>query len=81
VYYVYILESQRDPKAVCVGRSSDLRKRLEMHNEGLSPHTSKYRPWNLACYHAFADEQRAIEFERYLKSGSGREFRRRHFGL
>jgi len=27
----------------------------------------------------FATERRAIEFERYLKSGSGRAFAKRHF--
>ena len=28
---------------------------------------------------AFSDEKRAIRFERYLKSGSGRAFAKRHF--
>jgi putative endonuclease len=28
---------------------------------------------------AFSDEARAIRFERYLKSGSGRAFAKRHF--
>jgi hypothetical protein len=27
----------------------------------------------------FADERRALKFEKYLKSGSGAEFARRHF--
>jgi hypothetical protein len=27
----------------------------------------------------FTDENRAIRFERYLKSGSGRAFAKRHF--
>jgi predicted GIY-YIG superfamily endonuclease len=64
-----------------VGYTNDLKTRIGDHNSGKSPHTAKYRPWNLVCYHAFADEQRAIAFEKYLKTGSGREFRRRHFGV
>jgi predicted GIY-YIG superfamily endonuclease len=44
------------------------------HNAGGSVHTSKYKPWGLVSYHAFADERRAREFEFYLKSGSGKAF-------
>jgi putative endonuclease len=80
MYYVYILESVHEPEQRYVGGTADLRERLRAHNSGDSPHTAKHRPWNLVCYHAFAEEKRAIEFERYLKSGSGRAFRRRHFG-
>ncbi|HKS85871.1 MAG TPA: GIY-YIG nuclease family protein, partial [Pseudolabrys sp.] len=35
---------------------------------------AKFRPWRLVAYFAFADSDRASEFERYLKSGSGRAF-------
>jgi predicted GIY-YIG superfamily endonuclease len=63
-----------------VGRTADLRTRLADHSAGKSPHTAKRSPWNLVCYHVFAEEKRAIDFERYLKSGSGRAFRHRHFG-
>jgi putative endonuclease len=78
--YVYILASVNEPQQFYVGQTDDLRKRLSDHNTGKSPHTAKHRPWNLVCYHAFADERRAVQFERYLKTGSGREFRRRHLG-
>jgi putative endonuclease len=37
------------------------------------------RPWRLASYFAFADEIKARNFERYLKSGSGKTFANRHF--
>jgi predicted GIY-YIG superfamily endonuclease len=72
--------SETEPKQVYVGRTTDLRARYSDHNAGRTPHPSKYRPWGLVCYHAFADERRASEFEAYLKSGSGRAFRTRHFG-
>ena len=42
-------------------------------------HTAKYKPWKLELYIAFSDEKRAIAFEKYLKSGSGRAFSARHF--
>ncbi len=81
MHYVYILESVHPPIEKYVGLTRDLKTRLAEHNAGKSLHTSKHRPWNLVCYHAFADERRAIAFEKYLKTGSGHEFRRRHFGI
>lgn len=72
--YVYLLQSQRHPEQRYVGLTSDIKKRLAAHNAGQSPHTSKYRPWKLIIYLAFADEGKAVAFEKYLKSGSGRAF-------
>ncbi|MCL5874955.1 MAG: GIY-YIG nuclease family protein [Candidatus Dependentiae bacterium] len=57
------------------GFTSDLKKRLSNHNYGTTPHTDKYEPWKLIVYVAFEDKQKAIDFEEYLKSGSGRAFR------
>jgi putative endonuclease len=76
--YVYILESL-DAGHFYVGITDDLRARLAKHNAGGVPHTSKYRPWRLRTYVAFSDEDLAVAFERYLKSGSGRAFAKKHF--
>jgi hypothetical protein len=43
------------------------------------PITTKFRPWRVETYIRFTNEQRAAAFERYLKTGSGREFSRRRF--
>jgi putative endonuclease len=74
--YVYILESDTD-EHFYVGITADLRQRLAKHNAGEVPHTSKFRPWRLKTYVAFSNERQASEFERYLKSGSGRAFARK----
>lgn len=74
--YVYILRSL-DSEHFYVGSTDDLRARLAKHNAGGVPHTSKFRPWTLKTYVAFSDETRAIEFERYLKSPSGRAFQKK----
>jgi putative endonuclease len=71
--YVYILENH-DSEHFYVGITDDLRARLTKHNAGEVTHTSKYKPWRLKTYVAFSDEERAIAFEKYLKSGSGRAF-------
>ena len=76
--YVYILESL-DAGHFYVGITDDLRARLAKHNAGEVPHTSKYRPWRLRTYVAFSDEDLAVALERYLKSGSGRAFAKKHF--
>ena len=76
--YVYLLESTAHSGKRYVGLTSDIKARLQAHNAGQSPHTSKYKPWALVAYFAFRDDQRAVEFEAYLKSGSGRAFAKRH---
>ncbi|MGH7205342.1 MAG: GIY-YIG nuclease family protein [Nitrospiraceae bacterium] len=75
--YVYLLRSESQPNQSYVGVTSDIEHRFNTHNAGGSTHTSKYRPWKLAAYIAFADIAKAIAFERYLKTGSGRAFSRK----
>ncbi len=77
--YVYILESLEGPEHFYVGVTEDLSSRLRQHNAGEVFHTAKYKPWKLKNYIAFDDHQKAYSFEKYLKSGSGRAFAKRHF--
>jgi putative endonuclease len=72
--YVYILQSELSDQHFYVGITDDLRARVRKHNNGEVSHTSKFRPWHLKTYVAFADEQKAFQFEQYLKSASGRPF-------
>jgi putative endonuclease len=72
--YVYILQSLAFTEHFYVGITDDLRARLRRHNDGKVSHTAKYVPWRLKTYVAFADRQKAVEFEKYLKSASGRAF-------
>jgi predicted GIY-YIG superfamily endonuclease len=50
---------------------------LKRHNAGDVTYTARYRPWPVNTYLAFSDESRAIAFEKYLKSPSGRAFARK----
>jgi putative endonuclease len=47
---------------------------MNTHNSGSSIHTSKFQPWILITYLGFSDKYRALDFERYLKSSSGKAF-------
>jgi len=77
-YFVYLLASERADLHY-VGITDDVARRLDVHNSGGSLFTAPHRPWRLVVLVEFPTEQRARQFERYLKSGSGRAFAKRHF--
>ena len=77
--YVYLFESVHDRAQHYVGQTDDLRSRLQVHHSGGSIHTRRFKPWNLVRHVGFADAGRAVAFESYLKTGSGKTFLRRHF--
>jgi putative endonuclease len=77
--FVYILRSQTDPARHYVGITSDVDERLEWHNAGPTGFTLDHRPWSLVVTMEFRNEGEAVRFEKYLKSGSGRAFTKRHF--
>jgi putative endonuclease len=72
--YVYIIRSISFPEQEYIGATSDLKRRLTDRNAGKSRHTAKFKPWVLVWYYAFPDKYKALEFEKYLKSHSGRAF-------
>ncbi|MCX5921762.1 MAG: GIY-YIG nuclease family protein [Candidatus Dependentiae bacterium] len=74
MFYVYVLRSLAFPEQIYIGYTSDLRNRLLVHNDSRVPHTSKYIPWEFISFFAFKEKMKAINFEIYLKSGSGKEF-------
>lgn len=76
--YVYLIQSISHPDQRYIGLTDDLMARFTKHNEGGSPHTSKYTPWKLVTFIKFEDDIKAVAFEQYLKSGSGRAFANRH---
>jgi len=76
---VYILQSQTAPHRYYTGVTADLPARLREHNAGRCHYTASARPWKVIVSINFTDEQQALRFERYLKSGSGNAFSRRHF--
>jgi putative endonuclease len=66
--YLYILQSEAHPERFYTGRTLDLRVRLRRHNEGMVPHTAKWKPWRIKTYIALSNTDRALALERYLKS-------------
>jgi len=78
MYYAYLLRSKSHPSEQYIGATNDLKKRLLDHNRGDSPHTARFAPWDLVAYFAFQEKVKALAFEKYLKTGSGRAFAKRH---
>ena len=62
-----------------VGCSDNLKERIERHSKGYVPATIERRPIKLVNYFAFREKYKAFNFEKYLKSGSGRAFIKKHF--
>jgi len=73
-FYVYILQSESSPEHFYAGLTEDLHSRLKKHNSGEVMATLTNRPWRIKTAIAFTDKERATQFERYLKTASGRAF-------
>jgi predicted GIY-YIG superfamily endonuclease len=63
-----------DPDSFYTGFTESIDQRLQDHNSGKNVHTSKNRPWRVKTTLAFTDRQKALDFERCLKTASGRAF-------
>jgi putative endonuclease len=76
---VYVLRSTSRSNRYYVGLTDDVARRLSVHNSGGSIYTASLRPWELVTAVQFTNPLSAVAFEKYLKSGSGRAFAKRHF--
>jgi len=72
MHQVYILKCSNGHPYV--GCTNDLKDRIDRHSKGHVPATKSRLPMNLVFCASFSDKYKAFEFEKYLKSGSGRAF-------
>jgi putative endonuclease len=72
-YTVYVLFSVSHQKHY-TGFTSNLAQRLLSHNELGKDWTAKYRPWKLIFTKEFESKREALDYEKWLKSGVGRDF-------
>ena len=73
MYYVYVIESINFKRRY-IGFTSNIENRLKQHNSGKTRSTKAYKPWKLLFFEEFKDKIDAINREKYLKSGVGREY-------
>ena len=79
MFYVYVLRSLNFPDKFYTGYTANLKSRIKKHNNGEVSYTTKYKPWKMKIYIAFEDKEKATNFEKYLKTHSGRAFIKKHF--
>ncbi len=73
-FYVYIIQSLVDPKRFYTGFTENIENRLKDHNSGKNSHTAELKPWRIKTAIAFTNRQKALDFETFLKTKSGRAF-------
>ncbi len=66
MYYVYVLKAVKNDK-IYIGYTSDLKKRLQEHNNGKNKST-KYSKWILIYYEAYKAKSDAVIREKRLKN-------------
>jgi len=76
MHYVYGLKLK---DGFYVGCTNNLKDRFDRHQKGQVQATANNLPAELKFYFAIANQYKAFAFEKYLKSGSGRAFIKKHF--
>ena len=74
MYSVYVLRSLKNKKRYTGFTSKDPLIRLQEHNSGANAFTRANKPFVLIYFEFFEEEYRARRREKFLKSGSGRNF-------
>jgi len=70
MYYTYVIQSIKDQKYY-IGYTSDLNRRIEEHNGGISKSTAYRKPFELIYYEACRNIKDAMHREKYLKTTYG----------
>jgi putative endonuclease len=73
MYYVYAIKSEVDGR-LYKGLTENLEIRVKQHNSGKTKSTKGFLPWILVYHEEFSTRIEARLREKYLKSGSGRDF-------
>lgn len=71
MYYVYLLQSERDDK-IYTGYTEDLKRRVKQHFNGDVHTTHRMGEIRLVYYEAFINKKDARERENYLKTTKGK---------
>jgi len=73
MYYVYVLQSEKDG-CFYVGYTGGLQRRLKLHNASRVESIKDRRPLKLIYYEACVSQRDALHRERYLKSAYGKRY-------
>lgn len=73
MFVVYAIKSLRH-NYIYVGLTFDLEARINRHNKGWEKTTKHHKPFKVIYTKNFMNRIDARKFEKYLKSGIGKEF-------
>ena len=74
-YFVYLIGTRKHYKLTTyVGYTNDLKKRIDLHNEGSGAKFTRGRKWKLLYSEKFSTKKEAISRECYIKKN--RKFRK-----
>jgi len=73
VYYVYVLESQKDGRYY-VGATADIKDRLKRHNAGETKSTKPYLPYKIVHIETFSSLSTARKRETEIKKRKSRKY-------
>ena len=74
-YFVYLISSAKNSKLTTyVGYTNNLKKRINLHNEGKGAKFTRGRKWKLLYSEKFSTKKEAISMECYIKKN--RKFRK-----
>ena len=70
MHYVYVLKS--DTNKLYVGRSSNLKQRLQQHQDKRVKSTKWWQQINLIFYESFLAKSDSVRREKYFKTSKGK---------
>ena len=71
MYYVYVLQSEKD-SLLYIGFTEHLESRILRHQNGESASTKFRRPLKLIFYEAYFEKEDALRREKYFKTTKGK---------
>ncbi|NTU46068.1 GIY-YIG nuclease family protein [Candidatus Roizmanbacteria bacterium] len=73
MYYIYIIESEKD-STFYIGFSSNIEERIFEHNMGRTRYTKSKRPWKLRYVERFSTKTEALKRERSINKLKSHEY-------
>ncbi|MBI5698712.1 GIY-YIG nuclease family protein [Candidatus Saganbacteria bacterium] len=73
MFFIYVLKSSKDNN-LYIGFTNNLDRRIKQHNSGRVKSTKHRVPFVLIYKETVQTKEEAVEREKHLKSGSGRDF-------
>ncbi len=73
MYTIYVIISLKYENRY-VGSTKNINDRIKEHNQGKCRYTKGRKPWKLIYRETYSTRSKAMEREKFLKSGQGRKY-------